>query len=188
MKPTGSRRAGVAAALLLSLGMSTDAWPDEIFFAISGGQLGPVPGEVAIKGLEGKIKAVAYQSQVSTPIDPNTQQMTGQRRHEPLRISREPGRASPRLFASWVSGEVLPTVMVEFWVMRKSTGSMTVYQTVKLTNARIASITRTAEHSPELAPGHVKTIETITLAYQGIEIRDLDSNLAATDSGFGLQF
>lgn len=174
--------------LLLSLGMSSTAWPDEIFLAISGGQLGPVPGEVAIKGLEGKIKAVGYGSRFSTPIDANTQQTSGQRQHAPLRISREPGRASPRLFASWVSNEVLPAVMVEFWVMRKSTGTMTVYQTVKLTNARVVSMTRSAEPSPELAPGQVKTIETIELAYQGIEIRDLDGNLAATDSVLGQQF
>lgn len=188
MKPTGSRRAGVATVLLLCLGMSMDAWADEIFLVISGGQLGPVPGEVAIKGLEGKIKAVGYKWQVSTPLEPTTQQAIGQRRHEPLRISREPGRASPRLFAAWVSNELLPTVMVEFWVLRKSTGSMTVYQTVKLTNARVVSMTRSAEPSPELAAGQVKTIETIELAYQGIEIRDLESNLAATDSAFGQQF
>ncbi len=188
MKPTGSRRAGAATVLLLSLGMSMDAWADEIFLAISGGQLGPVPGEVAIKGLEGKIKAVGYESQFSTRMDPATQQPVGKRLHDPLRISREPGQASPRLFAAWVSNEVFPTVMVEFWVLRKSAGSMTVYQTVKLTNARVVSMTRTAEHSPELAPGHVKTIETIELAYQGIEIRDLDGNLAATDSVIGQQF
>lgn len=170
------------AMVLVLLSVAPRAGSDEIFVTISGGQLGPVPGEVAIKGMEGKLKALGFGWENIKPFDPVTQQVTGQRQLSPLRITREPGKASPRLFAAWINNELLPAVLIEFWVLRKTTGAMTLYQTVKLTNARIRSISRTAQPSPELASGQVKTLEAIEFLYQTVELRDIEANLAALDT------
>jgi len=170
-------------ALLTLLCVAAPAQADEIFFSIKGQKQGLIQGEVTMKGMEGKMKGLKFSSELVSPRDAASGQATGKRQHKPIRISKEVGKASPRLFAALVQNENLPEVIIEFWAPQTktvgATGAMVKYQTIKLTNAAISAIRRVAEPDPR---GQLQTVEEIEFVFQIIELTHLDGGIVAGDA------
>jgi type VI secretion system Hcp family effector len=81
----------------------------------------------------------AFSYQVEPPYDASTGQTSGKRQHDPVKITKEWGAATPQIFQALFSNEVLDSVSFEF-VNPGSAGKQTVYQTIHLTNARIVQV------------------------------------------------
>jgi len=122
----------------------------------------------------GKIPALAFSYSVRSPRDPASGQATGKRQHSPVAFTKPWDATSPLFFNSIVSNENLTSVLFEF-SQPDDKGVSQVYQTVKLTNASVAGLTRRASAG-------ATDLEDITLTFQNIEITHVTGGITASDS------
>ncbi len=92
----------------------------------------------------------------------------GQRVHKPIKILKEWGSASPRIYQALLSGEVLPHVRLQF-VNTTPGGKDNVSGTVNLTNVTIVGLTRWPHHRPR-KPSHTYEYEEVALTFEKIII------------------
>ena len=93
--------------------------------------------------------------------------------NDPVVITRYSDSASPLLVRAAAQGETLPAVLFEF-VRMAGTGRPQVYQTVRLTNARVSSV-RTVN-------GADRPMEEVSFTFQKIEYENRDSIIAPATS------
>lgn len=174
------------AALLTLLALAGPVAADEIYFTVNGYSQGLIQGEVTTRGLEGRMRAVAVEHAVHSPYDVTTGTLTGQRVYAPFVITRDRGKASPRLLQAMLTGEQLQEVVVEYWALQRSTSTMKPMQVIKLKNARIVGIEHMAEQIPGSAAGQVRPVEKLTFLYQTFEFTDVESNVTAAGGQTGV--
>lgn len=87
------------------------------------------------------IEVLGFSFSVETPRDLNTGQASGKRQHNPIKIIKEIGAASPQILQACVTNEILQTVSFQF-TEATGDGKETVYPKIDLTNATIVSVTR----------------------------------------------
>jgi type VI secretion system secreted protein Hcp len=146
---------------------------EEVFVATVGMKQGPFAGEVAMKGFEGKVRAVAFSHELLTAIDP-AGGPTGRRQHKPIVITKRVGASSPQFFQAWLTNEPLKSVTIDFTDTDGTVGTAAsrrlVYQ-ITLQNAVVVRIAQrlepTATPTPATGPAH---LEEISLAYQSITV------------------
>ena len=85
------------------------------------------------------IEVGSFSFGTETPLDDSTGQASGKRRHNPLKIVKETGAASPQMLYACVTNEVLQSVSIQF-VKTSSDGKESVDHTIELTNALVKSI------------------------------------------------
>ncbi len=169
--------AGAVIGVLLSAGY---VQADNIYLSIRAAKQGMLKGEVTQKGLEGKIAALRFHSEVMSPRDPVPGLPTGKRQHKPLTITKEWGAASPQLFLALVTNETLTEVVIDFvGVDPKVPGTMTLSHTVKLTNASVSSIVQSTDMMPN---GTARQLEDVSFTFQKIEIMDARAKTDVMDS------
>lgn len=146
----------------------------EFYVTIEGTKQGKFKGEAQQKVTANKIAGLRFQYEVKSARDAASGQASGKRTHSPVVITKQWGSSSPQLFQACVTNEVLKTVLLEF---NRTTpdGQVTVYQTIKLTNATISQIRRYTESTQEL--------EDISFTFQTIEITDLVGKTTAVEGG-----
>ena len=114
------------------------------FLKLVGQKQGPIKGSVTQKGHEDSILVHAYSHEIVIPHDPASGQPSGKRQHKPLTILKEVDKATPALHTAAANNENLTSFTLQFWEpqMRAGVGAGTEVQsfTIKLTNARIASV------------------------------------------------
>jgi type VI secretion system Hcp family effector len=92
------------------------------------------------------------------------------------------GAASPQLFQAAVTNEVLDSVLFEF-VETTPEGKEAVFQTLKLTNAFVASIKQDVKSAPG---GHeLQDLEEVAIVFQSIEMENLNGKTVAVDNWRG---
>lgn len=173
-------RSGLA---IIACSFTVPASGDDIYFSVEGAIQGKIIGEVVQKGLEGKMRALGFRGGIRVPIDATTGQMTSKRVHEPVQVTREPGRGTPQLMHALATNELLKEVRFDFYAPRIINGvrAMSLYQTIRLTNAKLVGFERTAEPATDLSAGAVRSLEELRLSYQKIELIDIERSISAQD-------
>jgi type VI secretion system secreted protein Hcp len=102
----------------------------------------------------------------------------GKSQHKPIVVIKEIDAASAQLHRALTNNEVLKEVVIDFvrsGAPGKEAGKETVYQTLTLTNATVASLKTIRSGKQE------KEAEEILFTYQKIEVTDLSGKKSATD-------
>jgi len=152
------------------------------YVSIVGRQQGPFKSEGGrtdkIEGLgTGKIEGLAFHYEVAAPHDAATGQATGRRQQSPVTFVKEWGAASPQLVTAALRNEILDSVLFEF-VNTNPNGEEHIFQTVKLTNASVASIKQDVKASgPEL-----QDLEEVSIVFHSIEMTNIDGKTMAVDN------
>ena len=129
-----------------------------------------------------------FRYELAMPRDPASGLPTGMRQHKPVVITREWGPATPQILQALLTNEVLTSVTVEF-VKTNANGQEYVYHTVKLTNARIASLkhyTKAARQAEGQPAKHDSAydrleLEDVSFTFEKIEIDNKDGKTSAGD-------
>ena len=146
--------------------------------------------EGAFLGDKGKPKNVievrGLSTNVSTPFDLATGQMSGRRQHQPFTVTKNVGPSSPQLFQAAVNGETLTSVVIN--LLRAATGAGGAgkegpYFRITLTNVFISSL---STYSSDTESSHLQAfglgeLEDIDFVFEKITITDLDANSTGID-------
>ena len=95
-------------------------------------------GSVSSQFGDTALGALKFSYGVTSPINVSTGQPSGECKHKPIVITREPGAASPRFFKALVTHEKLNSVVIKFLPGNVATGANEVQQRITLTNAFIS--------------------------------------------------
>ncbi len=156
----------------------------EFYVSIEGTQQGKFRGESIREHFKDKIPGLRFAYEVKSPRDAATGMASGKRQHSFVTMTKQWGAATPQLFQACITNEVLTSVLFEF-VHITIHGHEEVHHTVKLTNASIAGI---RQHVGDVdAAGSIGQIEpseleTVSFAFQTIEIENKIGKTAASDS------
>jgi type VI secretion system secreted protein Hcp len=150
------------------------------YMKLKGQKTGVVKGPVAQKGRENSILVFAAGHEIVSPRDPASGLPTGKRMHKPFTISKEVDRASPVLYSMLVNNENITELVLQFWTP-SGTGAENQHYTVKLSNARIASIHFVLPNNTLPETQRLKEYEEITFTYQKIQWTWNDGGISAQD-------
>jgi type VI secretion system secreted protein Hcp len=127
------------------------------------------------------IRGIKFLLESVSPRDVATGQASGKRQHKPISFTKEWGAASPQLWTALATNEVLKQVVFEF-TKPNGDGRETVFHTVTLTNASVASIRSYVDQtdtSGDPFDGHA--LEDVTLTYQSIAMESREGKTASKD-------
>lgn len=150
--------------------------PQMIWATITGASQGEFKSDITRKGFEGKIDVLSYDDSVSIPYDGSSGLPAGRRQHGSINFSKDLDKSSPLLANAAFTNENLTTVKFEFLRPAQTLAGSAekVFLTVTLTNAIIASITRSVSGD--------RRIESLSLVFQKINITYLDGGVSADDN------
>ena len=154
------------------------------FVTIDGSTQGKIKGETSQKGREGKIMGVAFSYDVNRARDPGTGAATGPLVHEPVRMTRQCGFASPLLYMALFSDEPLTSVRFEFF-RASSSGAEELFQTITLGDARIVGISQSLELNLVAEKLKLPSLEEVSFDFQRIEIQSSETKVVAAVGGDG---
>jgi type VI secretion system secreted protein Hcp len=142
-----------------------------IYCTITGAKQGPFKGESPLTQHAQSIPCLGFETQVTVPFDQPTGLPSGKRTHQPIKVTKELGAASPQIQQACATNEVLTDVVFTFF-HQTAAGEDEVVYTVKLTNARITGINQFTAPPHVARPGeHFDTLELEEwrLTFQKIE-------------------
>jgi type VI secretion system Hcp family effector len=151
----------------------------EFYISIEGTKQGKFKGDSLREKWKGKITGISFHYEVKSPRDTATGQANGKRQHQPLKITKRWGAASPQVFQALVTNEILKTVLFEF-VTTDLNGEEQIFQTIKLLNASIigfrpyTSIVGVDNHNTD-------ELEEVSFTFKRIEIENRIGKTMATD-------
>ena len=159
--------------------------------AIKGKKQGQFKGEgIQDKRKDKWLPVLSFDMHLQSPRDIATGQASGKRQWSPIKFEKEWGAASPQLLAACATNEVLPEVVFEF-SKTNANGEEYVYQTIKLTDATVASVGRFTGDEEKGAEGassarHVEAFDThelerVGLTFRKIELTDNDGKTNFSD-------
>jgi type VI secretion system Hcp family effector len=161
----------------------------EAYISITGQKQGAFKGESTRNtGNQKWSEVLSFSMGVTTPRDPSTGTLTGRRSHEPVKIVKAWGAASPQLLTALATNEVLTQVVIQF-IKTNQNGEEYVFQTVTLTNAAVSDVCRftgdpdadrTLKSSPPLGVDTLE-LDRVGLVYQKIAVEDLDGQTTFAD-------
>lgn len=165
---------------------------DQFFVKIEGTKTGVLKGETMVKGRENWIPLRSFGYSVSSPTDAETGLATGRTQYGVVSFAKDWGASSPQLFQAISTNETLKSVVFEF-TQANSLGATEVFYRVTLSNARVANFRQS------LALGGLDPLDSVTFAYQTIEVESVTGktsaigeirNIAARSAGsaFGLSY
>jgi type VI secretion system secreted protein Hcp len=147
---------------------------------------GKKQGQFKGEGIQDKRKdkwmpVLSFSQTLTSPRDLATGQASGKRQWAPIKIVKEWGAASPQILAACATNEVLPEVVVEF-TKSNPAGEEYVYQTIKLTDATVASVRRftgdedqeSASTSRQQSDSDTLELEEVGFTFRKIELTDND--------------
>jgi type VI secretion system Hcp family effector len=122
------------------------------------------------------IECLGFNYEVLAPIDRDTGQLTGRRRHQPIMIKKEADSASPKLMHAMLIQDVFETATLSF-ARPSSDRRECPFCTITLTNGVIAAIRRGAplrglSFQPDWANSGQPT-ESVTFMYGEIAVDEL---------------
>ena len=152
------------------------------YLSIRGVRRGQFKGETTHAARRDRwMEIVAFEMGLASPRDLATGQASGHRQHQPVKIVKEWGAASPQLLTACATNEILTEVVIEF-TRTHPNGEDYVYQRVRLSDAAIAEIDRfrgEAEAHTEAANPH--ELEEVEFIFRRIEVEDIDGSTMFAD-------
>lgn len=122
-------------------------------------------GNIFQEGHENETLIEAFEHKILLPRDPQSGQPTGQRVHQPLKITKVIDKCSPLLYRALTSGERLPKVELKFY-RTSAQGTMEHYFTMTLEDAIITDITDYMPNCQDPAQAHFTHLEDVQFTYR----------------------
>jgi type VI secretion system secreted protein Hcp len=113
--------------------------PMPCYMTIEGEKQGAIDGSCDHKGREKSIIAFAVDHKVTMPTDPQTGLSSGKRLHDPLVLTKEVDKSSPKLYQALCTGEHLKKVEIKYFRIAKD-GKEEHYFTQHLSDAIVVSM------------------------------------------------
>ena len=151
--------------------------PGQLFLELSTSSQGTIPGSVTQSGFEDKIGVFHTHHLVETQANTSSR-ARGRGKHEPLTIVKDIDKATVLLYNAWSRNERVDTFKLEYY-RSTSQGTLDLYYTVELEQARITSIEQILVQNDL---GLVVEREVVKFAYQSIVWTFANPNLTATAS------
>jgi type VI secretion system secreted protein Hcp len=124
-------------------------------------------GNVYVEGHEDQILVQEVEHRVTTPTDPQSGQPSGQRVHKPFVFTCALNKAVPLMYQSLASGEMLPTVEVQ-WFRTSVDGKQEHFFTTKLEDATIVDINTVLPHAQDTTKSEFTQLIKVAMAYRKI--------------------
>jgi type VI secretion system secreted protein Hcp len=177
--------AALALCLFAALYVSAQTGQPVIaFVSIEGQKTGTFKGSATAEGNEGKIECIGFRFLMSVPHDPESGRASGKRQHSPVVLIKNIDYSTPQLLQAAVTGEVLKSVVIEFY-KKASDGRQQLYYRVTLSNASVSQISQyggTAQGDGGYNLNNTgNTYEEISVTYQNIQFEHVIGNTAASD-------
>jgi type VI secretion system secreted protein Hcp len=141
---------------------------------------GEIKGDVTQAGREDSILVIATNHQVVTRRDAASGLPSGQRHHEPFRLTKEIDRSTPLLMKALIDNERLTELEIRYW-RPSATGKEVQFYTVFLHNARIIAIQQEMLNNRYPENADHKEREHVSFVYQRIQWTYEDGGLTAED-------
>lgn len=124
-------------------------------------------GNIYQEGHEDEILVQAFSHTVTIPRDPQSGQPTGQRVHQPLKITKVFDKCSPLLYTALTSGERLTKCQVKFY-RTSADGQQEHYFTIELEDAIIVDIKAYMPNCQDPGQAHFTHLEDVSFTYRKI--------------------
>jgi type VI secretion system secreted protein Hcp len=154
--------------LTLLLSVPAHAGSGLAFYAeVMGEKQGKIQGSCQMRGREGTIVGLRLQYTASIATDAQTGLPAGKPRHQPVVITKDLDKSSPKLMKAFVTGEHLKEVKIRFYRIDPK-GKEENYRTMTLEDAVIQSVRQYANalDPNELLRSH--DLEDISLTFKRI--------------------
>ena len=158
--------------------------PHQTYVQIIGEKQGPFKAESArtTAGNESWIDVLEFTSNLETPRDVATGQPSGRRINSPIAFLKAWGAASPQLLSACATNENLTEVVFQF-TGTDSAGAEHVFQTVTLTNASVAVVSRFmgGQAAKDTLSADDLGGDRVSLVFQKITVEDTDGQTQFSD-------
>ena len=144
-------------------------------------QANDIKGSVSVAEREGSIEVLHFDHELRIPIDNDTGELTGTRKHEPFVITKAVDAATPYLYKACANGQTLKQLELK-WYRIDDTGTEKEYFCQKLEDVKITSIAPTMHNVKDLDKERYPHLETVSLRYKKITWTYLDGNIEFADS------
>ena len=124
-------------------------------------------GNIYQEGHENEILVQSFNHRLNVPTDVQSGQPTGQRRHEPLTITKVFDKSSPLLYTALTTGELLTHCRFKFYRTNAS-GIQEHYFTIELEDAIVTDINAYMHNCQDPACAHFTHLEDISFSYRKI--------------------
>lgn len=142
----------------------------QFYATIVGTSQGTFKGEATSAKLVNKIPGIAFSYGILDPRDAVTGAYSGKREQQPVVFTKLWGASSPQFYQAAYTGEILPSVLFEFFVPL-SDGIESLDHTIKLTNATVSSTRQSVQVSQMNGPlVDTRDLHEISFHFQKIEI------------------
>jgi type VI secretion system secreted protein Hcp len=149
--------------------------------SIEGTKQGRFKADGAREERKSSIRGVKFLLESTSPRDVATGQASGKRQHKPILFTKEWGAASPQLYNALATNEVLKQVVFEF-TKTNGEGQESVFHTITLTNASVASIRSYVDRTDTSGdPFDGLALEDVSLVYQKIAMQSVDGKTSSSD-------
>lgn len=125
----------------------------------------PSVGNIYQQGHEDECLIEAFEHKILLPRDPQSGQPTGQRVHQPLKVTKVMDKCSPLLYSALTHGERLPRVELKFY-RTSAQGAMEHYFTMTLEDAIITNITAYMPNCQDPGMAHFTHLEDVEFTYR----------------------
>lgn len=127
---------------------------------------GNIEGSCEIEGREGTILVQAFDHVVELPSDERGM-VVGRRVHRPLTITKEIDRSTPLLYQAMCTGDILPTVTLD-WYRVDETGTQELYFQIVMRNSSVSKIHPWVPNVLDESAAGFRHMEDISFSYQSI--------------------
>ena len=124
-------------------------------------------GNIWQEAHQDEILVEAFNHTVAVPTDPQSGQPTGQRVHQPLKVTKVFDKSSPLLYTALTTGEILPTCELK-WYRTSKDGQQEHYFTMKLEDAIITNITARMPNCQDPGMAQFTHLEDVSFSYRKI--------------------
>ena len=137
------------------------------YLKLAGEKQGEIKGSTTLRGREGLIMVIAYNHDVTIPIDVVSGLPSGKRKHTPLVILKEIDKSSPSLMTMLIKNENIKQWELRFWQPSFS-GTEVQHFTIQLQNASIVDIRQEMLNNKYPENSQHREREFVSFRYQKI--------------------
>lgn len=141
----------------------------------------PIMGGTRVVGRDGSIEILEFDHQIRMPTDSDTGALTGTRKHEALRFTKEMDNSSPYLYKACCEGQTLRQVKVS-WYRINEDGREVEYFRHQLEGVKVTSVRPRMFNIKDSAKERYPHLEEIQFRYAKITWTFIDGNITASDA------
>ncbi len=125
-------------------------------------------GNIYQEGHEDEVIVQAFEHNVTLPRDPQSGQPSGQRKHNPVKITKVFDKASPLMYNALTSGEKLPKVEIK-WYRTNPSGAQEHYFTTIIEDAILVDVVAEMPNCQDPSQAHFTHLEHWYMSYRAIK-------------------